>query len=87
MADEFIKGLALFCGAGLAWMVLAGWYRTPSFESSRQLIAAPPEPGTVFDAIGIFLNNVFFWTAIIGALTFWLLVPAIHRLRDSTNAS
>ena len=33
MADEFIKGLALFCGAGLAWMVLAGWYRTPSFES------------------------------------------------------
>ena len=87
MADEFIKGLALFCGAGLAWMVLAGWYRTPSFESSRQLIAAPPEPGTVFDAIGIFLNNVFFWTAIIGALTFWLLVPAIHRLRESTNAS
>ena len=87
MADEFIKGLALFCGAGLAWMVLAGWYRTPSFESSRQLIAAPPEPGTVFDAIGIFLNNVFFWTAIVGALTFWLLVPAIHRLRDSTNAS
>jgi len=87
MADEFIKGLALFCGAGLAWMVLAGWYRTPSFESPRQLIAAPPEPNTVFDAIGIFLNDVFLWTAIIGAVTFWLLVPAIHRLRGSTDAS
>ncbi|UIP00855.1 hypothetical protein Hbl1158_05725 [Halobaculum sp. CBA1158] len=83
MADEFIKGMGLFAGAGLAWMVLAGWYRTPSFESPRQLIAAPPEPNTVFDAIGIFLNDVFFWTAIVGAITFWLLIPAINEIRDS----
>ena len=39
MADEFIKGLSIFTGAGLAWMVLAGWYRTPSFESEQQLVA------------------------------------------------
>jgi len=87
MADEFIKGLGLFCGAGLAWMVLAGWYRTPSFESSRQLIAAPPEPNTVFDAIGIFLNDVFFWTAIVGALTFWVLIPAINQFRGSASGA
>lgn len=87
MADEFIKGLGLFCGAGLAWMVLAGWYRTPSFESPRQLIAAPPEPGNVFDAIGIFLNDVFLWTAILGALTFWVLIPAFRQLRDSTASA
>jgi hypothetical protein len=86
MADEFIKGLGLFTGAGLAWMVLAGWYRTPSFESPRQLIAAPPEPNTVFDAVGIFLNDVFFWTAILGALTFWVLIPALNQVRESSSA-
>ena len=79
MADEFVKGLGLFTGAGLAWMVLASWYRTESFESPRQLIAAPPEPENLFDAIGIFLNDVFFWTALVGALTFWLLIPALNQ--------
>lgn len=83
MADEFMKGLGLFTGAGLAWMVLAGWYRTPSFESPRQLVAAPTEPGGVFDVIGIFLNDVFFWMAIIGPLTFWVLIPAIREARAS----
>ena len=39
MADEFIKGLSIFTGAGLGWMVLAGWYLTPSFESQQQLVA------------------------------------------------
>lgn len=80
MADEFIKGLGLFTGGGLAWMVLASWYRTESFESTRQLIAPPSEPANVFDAIGIFLNDVFLWTAILGALTFWVLVPAAKEL-------
>ncbi|WP_313691091.1 DUF7314 family protein [Halorarum halobium] len=80
MADEFIKGLGLFTGAGLAWMVLASWYRTESFESSNQLIAPPPEPSTTFGAVGIFLNDVFFWTAILGGLTFWVLVPAAREL-------
>lgn len=83
MADEFIKGLGLFTGGGLAWMVLASWYRTESFESSHQLIAAPPEPANMFDAIGIFLNDVFFWTAILGALTFWVLIPAARELRTA----
>ncbi|QLG63128.1 DUF7314 family protein [Halorarum salinum] len=80
MADEFIKGLGLLTGGGLAWMVLASWYRTESFESTHQLIAAPPEPANVFDAIGIFLNDVFLWTAVLGALTFWVLVPAVKEL-------
>ncbi|MFB6176568.1 MAG: hypothetical protein ABEI99_05395 [Halobaculum sp.] len=83
MADEFMKGLGLFTGAGLAWMVLAGWYRTPSFESSRQLVAPPTEPANVFDVIGIFLNDVFFWMAIVGPLTFWVLIPAIREARSS----
>jgi len=83
MADEFMKGLGIFTGASLAWMVLAGWYRTTSFESSRQLIAAPPEATNVFDQVGIFLNDVFFWMAILGPLTFWVLVPALRRAQES----
>ena len=84
MADEFMKGFGIFAGASLAWMVLAGWYRTTSFESSRQLIAAPPEnPDGVFNAIGICLDDVFFWMAIIGPLTFWVLVPALRRAQES----
>ena len=76
MADEFIKGFGILTGAGLVWMVLAGGYQTPSFFMTNQLIAPPPEPGNVFDAISIFLIDIFLWTAILGALTFWLLIPA-----------
>lgn len=81
MADEFIKGFGLFSGAGLAWMILAGWYQTPEFESTHQLIEAPPEPQNVFDAIGIFLIDVFLWVAILGALAFWVVVPAGREIR------
>jgi len=80
MADEFIKGFGILTGAGLAWMVLAGWYQTPSFFMTNQLIAPPPEPGNVFDAISIFLIDIFLWTAILGALTFWILIPAGREL-------
>jgi hypothetical protein len=76
MADEFIKGFGVLTGAGLVWMTLAGWYQTPTFFMVAQLVAPPPEPGTVFDAIAIFLIDVFLWTAVLGALTFWVLIPA-----------
>ncbi|MFO7833135.1 MAG: hypothetical protein R6V31_03550 [Halohasta sp.] len=83
MADEFIKGFGILTGAGLVWMVLAGWYQTPSFFMTNQLIAPPPEPGNVFDAISIFLIDIFLWTAILGALTFWLLIPAAREAADA----
>lgn len=83
MADEFMKGLGIFTGAGLAWMVLAGWYRTPSFESTRQLIEPPPEPANAFDAAAIFLGDVLFWTALLGAFTFWVLIPMARELRQA----
>ncbi|MFC6826303.1 DUF7314 family protein [Halopelagius fulvigenes] len=77
MADEFIKGLGIFTGAGLAWMVLAGWYRTSSFESSKQLIEpVQTESMTMFDTIGVILLDAFLWFALLGVLTFWVLIPA-----------
>lgn len=83
MADEFAKGLGIFTTAGLGWMVLAGWYRTPSFESTHQLVAAPEKANTVFDQLGIFMNDVLFWTALVGALTFWLLIPVGRQAQQA----
>ncbi|QCJ47647.1 MULTISPECIES: DUF7314 family protein [Haloprofundus] len=84
MADEFIKGLTIATAAGLGWMVLAGWYRTSSFESAAQLV----EPVTVegpdlFNGIAIALMDVLLWFAILGALTFWVLIPVGRELRAS----
>ncbi|MFB6139546.1 MAG: hypothetical protein ABEJ26_03825 [Halosimplex sp.] len=85
MADEFAKGLAILSGAGMAWLTLAGWYRTPSFEGSGVQLVAPLELSspTVYDQIGIALMDVMAWFAIIGALTFWVLIPAVEQARDA----
>ncbi|QCC48261.1 DUF7314 family protein [Halobellus limi] len=85
MADEFVKGLGIFTGAGLAWMVLAGWYRTPSFESQEQLVSpvSLSDSATMFDTLGVLLMDMFFWFAIIGALTFWVGIPVIRQAREA----
>jgi hypothetical protein len=80
MADEFIKGLAIFTFGGLAWIVLAGWYQTPSFEGT-QLVATPEEAANLFDTIAISLVDVMLWFAIFGALAFWVVIPAIREGR------
>ncbi|MFB6252289.1 MAG: hypothetical protein ABEI27_11515 [Halobellus sp.] len=85
MADEFVKGLGIFTGGGLAWMVLAGWYRTPSFESSQQLVAPTSigDSATMFDSLGILLMDALFWFTVIGALTFWVGIPVIRQAREA----
>jgi hypothetical protein len=83
MADEFMKGFGLLSGAGLLWIMFAGWYRTSSFESTKQLIEAPAEPNTVFDALGIFASDLMLWFAITGALMFWLVIPAARQARGA----
>jgi hypothetical protein len=80
MADEFAKGLGIFTGAGLLWMVLAGWYNTPSFEGD-QLIGATPEGLDLYGTMAIYLRDALFWFAILGALTFWVVIPAVNQLR------
>lgn len=86
MADEFIKGLGIFTGAGLGWIVLAGWYRTPGFESTRQLISpASPSPANadLFNLLAIGLMDALFWFAILGPLAFWVILPAINEASDT----
>ena len=88
MADEFIKGLGVFTGSGLAWMVLASWYRTPGFESTQQLIA-PVTVATgsadLLSTLALTLLDVFFWFALLGPLTFWILVPAVRQAREAAG--
>lgn len=91
MADEFIKGLGIFTGASLAWLVLASWYRTESFEATNQLVGPVTVAGdNFFNGIGVALMNVMFWFALLGALTFWVLIPgwrqAKSAMEDRQNA-
>lgn len=86
MADEFIKGLGIFTGGGLLWMVLASWYRTPGFASTQQLVA----PTTIdvasaglLNSIAVTMMDVFFWFTVIGTLTFWVGVPAFNRAQEA----
>lgn len=74
MADEFIKGLAIFSGAGLVWLIIAGWFRTPTFYD-EQLFGPSPEDPDLLVELALTLADVMFWTAILGALIFWLIIP------------
>jgi hypothetical protein len=88
MADEFVKGLGIFTGASLAWMILAGWYRTTSFESTEQLVApvtVSAGSADLLNGVAITLMDVLFWLALLGPLAFWVLVPAIRETRKAVR--
>ena len=82
MSDEFAKGFGIFVTAGFIWMVLAGWYNTPAFEG-QQLTGANPSPETLgtFGEMAVLLKDAAFWFAILGALTFWVVIPLIEEAR------
>lgn len=85
MADEFAKGAGIFTAGGLIWMVLAGWYRTSSFESTQQLIApltVDPASTGLLNALAVTLLEVVFWFTILGTLTFWVVIPAARQARQ-----
>jgi hypothetical protein len=89
MADEFAKGLGILTGSGLVWMTLAGWYNTPSFEA-KQLISPAPENLDLYGQIAVVVRDAALWFAILGALTFWVAIPAAREARsyfdDESNA-
>jgi hypothetical protein len=82
MADEFAKGFAIFVTAGFGWMVLAGWFNTPSFDSTQLLEAPPEDPGT-YGELALILKDALFWFAILGALTFWVVIPLLEQTREA----
>jgi hypothetical protein len=79
MADEFMKGLGLLTGAGLVWMVLAGWYKTPSFAGG-QLVTPVSGDLTMYDQLAVILLEGMFWLAIFGAVLFWVGIPLGREL-------
>ena len=87
MADEFIKGLGIFTGAGLGWLTLASWYRVSSFEATDQLIAPLQIEGelTMFDQIGVLLMDALLWFALLGAVTFWVVIPVGREILRSVS--
>jgi hypothetical protein len=82
MSDEFAKGFGILVTAGVGWMILAGWYNTPSFEG-QQLTGANPETVEGFAQLAILLKDALFWFAIFGALTFWVVIPLIDEARTA----
>lgn len=78
MADEFAKGLGIFATAGLGWLVLAGWYNT---TEDAQLTAPPPEDLGTYAEMALLLKDVLFWFAILGTITFILVIPAVREAR------
>ena len=83
MADEFMKGFALFAIGGLGWITFGGWYRTPSYYEVVQLVNPPEGVTTAYGEIGVLAGDVFFWVMLLGALTFWVFIPVSRQLRDS----
>lgn len=82
MADEFIKGLGILTFAGMIWFSIASWWNTPSFEG-EQLFGPNPDPAdlTVYGELLIFLKDAMFWLAVIGAITFWVIIPTLRATR------
>jgi len=82
MADEFIKGFGIFVTAMLGWLTIAATFNTPSFEGT-QLTAPNPETTDVYIQIALILKDALFWVGILGAVTFWVVIPAIEQARDA----
>jgi hypothetical protein len=81
MADEFIKGFTILTGGMLGWMVLAGWYNTPTF--TKQFSAPAPEELKMLGELAIVLKSGLLWFAVIGALVFWVVIPAAREMKKS----
>ena len=82
MADEFAKGLGIFTAGGLVWMVLSGWYTTPGFEDT-QLLGEIPGNLDTYGQAAILLREAMFWFTVLGALTFWVVIPAFQQFRET----
>ena len=83
MADEFIKGLALFALGGLGWITFGAWYRPPSYYEVVQLVNPAEGVETVYGQVGVLTGDALYWLMILGPLTFWVLIPITRQIRSS----
>ena len=60
MADEFMKGFALFTIGGLGWITFGGWYRTPSYYQVVQLVNPAEGVNTAYGEVGLLAGDAFF---------------------------
>jgi len=63
-------------------MVLSGWYATPSFAGAQLIGEVPSEPD-VYGQIALAVREVAFWFAVLGALFFWVVIPAAREAREA----
>lgn len=86
MADEFAKGFGILVTSMLGWLIIASSYNTPGFEAT-QLIAPNPDPATlgVYEQLLVLMKDALFWFAIIGALTFWVVIPVLEQAREARS--
>ncbi|WP_312909428.1 DUF7314 family protein [Natronosalvus caseinilyticus] len=80
MADEFVKGFVILSLGLLVWMTFAGWYNTPSFYDTQLVGPNPEDPGT-YTTLALVVKEAAFYFGILGAVTFWALIPAGRRVR------
>jgi hypothetical protein len=85
MADEFIKGLALFALGGLGWITFGAWYRTPSYYEIVQLVNPAEGVETVYGQVGVLTGDALYWLMILGPITFWVLIPITRQIRRSVG--
>ncbi|WP_336345075.1 DUF7314 family protein [Halalkalicoccus ordinarius] len=80
MSDEFMKGFGILTSAGLFWFIVAAWFNTESFGGT-QLVAPNPDDVGLYADILIGIKDVAVWFGILGALTFWFVIPAVREGR------
>ncbi|WP_207590173.1 DUF7314 family protein [Halomontanus rarus] len=81
MADEFVKGFAILTAGLLVWMMFASWFNTPSFFDV-QLLGPNPEDPSEYASIGLLVKDAMLVFSLLGALTFWILIPAGRHARE-----
>lgn len=85
MADEFAKGLTIVTAAGLGWMILSGWYTTPSFEETQLIGGSVVEDPDVYAQLALGVREALFWFAVFGMLVFWVLIPGYRQFRSALD--
>jgi len=50
-----------------------------------QLVNPAEGVDSAYGEIGLVAGNAFFWLMILGALTFWVLIPASRELRAALD--